>query len=52
MDDDDRDRQTLSQLTEEMNATVNKRWREMIERKMSRFEKMIKGQVDAQVRGT
>lgn len=52
MDDDDGDRQTLSQLAEEMNATVNKRWREMIERQMSRFEEMIKGQVNAQVKGT
>ena len=52
MDDNDEDMQTLSQLVEEMNATADKRWRKWIERQMTRFEEMIKGLVDAQVRGS
>ena len=51
MDDNDKDRRTLRQLEEEMNATTNKRWREGIERPMARFKEMIRGLVDAQVRG-
>ena len=51
MDDNDGEMQTLCQLAEEMNATADKRWREWIERQMERFEEMIKGLVDAQVRG-
>ena len=51
MDDNDEDRQTLRQLEEEMNATTDKRWREGIERQMTRYEEMIRGLVDAQVRG-
>ena len=51
MDDNDGDRQTLRQLAEEMNATTDKRWREGIERQMTRFEEKIWGLVDAQVRG-
>ena len=34
-----------------MNATTDKRWREGIERQMTRFKEMIWGLVDAQVRG-
>lgn len=52
MNDDDGDRQTLHQLVEEINATADKRWKEGIERQMARLEEMIKGLVDAQVRGT
>ena len=51
MDDNDGDRQTLCQLAEEMNAMADIKWREGIERQMARFEKMIRGLVDAQVRG-
>ena len=51
MDDNDGDKQTLRQLVEEMNATTDKRWREGIERQMARFEEMIRGLVNAQVRG-
>lgn len=52
MNDDDGDRQTLHQLAEEINATADKSWKKGIERQMARFEEMIKGLVDAQVRGT
>lgn len=52
MDDNDGDRQILRQLAKEMNATTDKRWREGIERQMEKFEEMIRGLVDAQVRGT
>ena len=41
----------MRQLAEEMNATADKRWREGIERQMTKFEEMIRGLVDAQVRG-
>jgi len=51
MDDNHGDRHTLRQLAKEMNATVDKRWREWIKRQMARFEEMIRGLVDAQVRG-
>ena len=50
--DDDRDRQTLCQLAEEINAIADKRWKVGIERQMASFEEMIKGLVDAQVRGS
>ena len=49
--DDDRDRQTLCQLAEEINAIADKRWKVGIERQMASFEEMIKGLVDSQVRG-
>ena len=51
MNDNDGDMQTLRQLAEEMNATADKRWREGIDRQMARFEEMIRGLVDAHVRG-
>lgn len=52
MNDDDGDRQTLHYLVDEINATADKRWKKGIERQMERFEEIIKGLVDAQVRGT
>ena len=42
----------MRQLAEEMNAMIDKRWRKGIKRQMARFKEMIKGLVDAQVRGS
>lgn len=52
VDSDDKDKQTLCQMAEEANVVVHKRWREVVDIHMARFEEMTKGLVDPQVRGT
>lgn len=37
VDSDNEHRQTLHQMTKEVNAVADKRWREWVERQMARF---------------